>query len=154
VQLLSGSEMINVIEFISENALFHSEMTYNLERKSFDLDPYESTYPGIYFILDNQDILKIGKADGKQGLKGRIANYRTRLVKNFEKGDSTVLLWNTVMTGSLNETVLSIYLLPLEPRTTTHLGIEVEIMIARSLESKLSKLAKKQHHSMKLSGQN
>jgi len=146
--------MINVIEFISENALFHSEMTYNLERKSFDLDPYESTYPGIYFILDNQDILKIGKADGKQGLKGRIANYRSRLVKNFEKGDSTVLLWNTVMTGSLNETVLSIYLLPIIPRTTTHLGIEVEIMIARSLESKLSKLASKQCHSMKLSGQN
>jgi hypothetical protein len=146
--------MIDVTEFIKEHALFHSEMTYNTERKSFNLDPYENKDPGIYFILDKEDILKIGKADGKQGLKGRISTYRTRLVKNFEKGDSTVLLWNKVMTDTLNETVLSIYLLPLQPHKITYKGIEVEMLVARSLEYELSKLASIQGHSMLLSGQN
>jgi|TARA_R110000764_G_scaffold135110_1_gene223196 hypothetical protein len=146
--------MVSVIKFIQEHALFHSEMAYNCKRKSFNLDSYEKTNQGIYFILDKEDILKVGKADGQTGLKGRIATYRNSLVENFKRGDSTVVLWNRVMTGSLSDRVLSIYLLPLEPEKKLFHGVEVELSIARSLELELSKLAKQQGHSLKLSGQN
>lgn len=88
------------------------------------------------------------------GLKGRIVTYRNSLVENFKRGDSTVVLWNRVMTGSLSDRVLSIYLLPLEPEKKLFHGVEVELSIARSLELELSKLAKQQGHSLKLSGQN
>ena len=68
--------MVSVTNFIKDHAVFHSDMTYNCERKSFNLDSYQKTNQGIYFILDKEDILKIGKADGQKGLKGRVADYR------------------------------------------------------------------------------
>ena len=144
---------VNVLDFIRANTIFHSEMKYNIARKSFDLKPYKNTEPGIYFILDNADILKIGKAEGKLGLKGRIATYRTRLVKQYETGDATVILWNKTMTTTLNNKVLNMYLLPLEPRKIDYKGVEVEMLIARSLEHELSKLARSQGNTMLLSGQ-
>ena len=146
--------MVSVTKFLKEHSFFHSEMTYNGERKSFNLDSYQKTNQGIYFILHKEEVLKIGKADGQQGLKGRVATYRARLVKNFENGDPTVVLWNRVMTGSLRDSVLRMYLLPLTPEKKFFKGIEVEISMARSLEFELSKLAEQQGHSLKLSGQN
>ncbi|MDA8646949.1 hypothetical protein N9L54_05915 [Porticoccaceae bacterium] len=146
--------MDSVIEFMKKNAVFHSVMTYNCDRKSFRLDSYDNTNQGVYFILYEEDILKIGKADGQEGLKGRLKTYRSRLVKNFENGDSTVALWNRVMTGVLNGRVLSIYVLPIEPEKKLFHGIKVELSIVRSLELELSKLAKQQGHSLQLSGQN
>lgn len=145
---------MNVLKFVTKNATYHSSMTYDENRKSFNLKPYSKTHTGIYFILNDQDILKIGKADGKQGLKGRISTYRTRLVSNYKKGDPTVILWHKVMMEELSNKILSMYLLPLESKKIIYKGIEVEAMIARSLEYKLSELAKRQNHSMKLSGQN
>ena len=145
--------MISVTKFIKDHAVFHSDMTYNCERKSFNLDSYQKTNQGIYFILDKEDILKIGKADGQKGLNGRVGNYRSKLVSKFDKNDSTVLLWKREMTGSLSDRVLSMYLLPLEPEKKLYLGVEVELSIARSLELELPKLAKEQGHSLKLSEQ-
>tara|TARA_B100000787_G_C16182553_1_gene292730 strand:- start:1398 stop:1838 length:441 start_codon:yes stop_codon:yes gene_type:complete len=145
--------MVSVAKFIKDHAVFHSAMTYNCERKSFNLDSYQKTNQGIYFILDKEDILKIGKADGQQGLKGRVANYRSSLVSSFKKADSTVLRWNREMIGSLSDRTWSMYLLPLEPEKKPFLGFEVELSIARSLELELPKLAKEQGHSLKLSEQ-
>ena len=145
--------MVSVTNFIKDHAVFHSDMIYNCERKSFNLDSYQKTNQGIYFILDKEDILKIGKADGQKGLKGRVADYRKSLVSMFKDGDRTVLRWNREMTGSLSDRILSMYLLPLEPEKKLYLGVEVELSIARSLELELSKLAKEQGHSLKLSGQ-
>ena len=144
---------ISVIEFINANAKFHSNMTYNHDRKSFNLEPYGDPTPGIYFILDIDDILKIGKADGRSGLKGRVSTYRTRLVTRYKVGDPTVLLWEKIMTGELNGKTLKMYVLPLEPTYANFKGIEVEMLMARSLEYKLSKLASLEGHSMALSGQ-
>ena len=145
--------MVSVAKFIKDHAVFHSAMTYNCERKSFNLDSYQKTNQGIYFILDKEDILKIGKADGQQGLKGRVANYRSSLVSSFKKADSTVLRWNREMIGSLSDRTWSMYFLPLESEKKLFLGFEVELSIARSLELELPKLAKEQGHSLKLSEQ-
>ena len=144
---------INVLEFIAANAKLHSNMVYNFDRKSFNLQPYGDTTPGIYFILDENDILKIGKADGRLGLKGRVSTYRARLVTRYKVGDPTVLLWEKIMTGKLDGKILKMYVLPLEPTYANFKGIEVEMLMARSLEYKLSKLASLEGHSMALSGQ-
>jgi hypothetical protein len=146
--------MVSVTNFIKDNAVFHSDMAYNCERKSFNLDSYQKNNQGVYFILDKANILKIGKADGQQGLKGRVADYRKSLVSMFKNGDPTVLLWNREMTGSLSDKILSMYLLPLESKKILFRGVEVESSIARSLELALSTLAREQGHSLKLSGQN
>ena len=108
----------------------------------------------VYFILDGEDILKIGKADGSSGLKGRISTYRTRLVRSYETGDQTTILWHTVMTGDLVGKKLEMYVLPVEPIKVSFKGIDLDAMMARSLEKKLSELANDQNHSMRLSGQN
>ncbi len=144
----------NVLEFIKVNAFFHSDMFYINERKSFDVKPYPNNVPGVYFILNKDDILKIGKADGKNGLKGRVATYRTSLVSRHKAGDPTVLLWEKVMMKTLKDNILQFYLLPLPPINKVFKGIEVELLMARSLEFKLSQLARNENHSMMLSGQN
>ncbi len=144
----------NVLEFIKVNAFFHSDMYYIDERKSFDVKPYPNNVPGVYFILNKDDILKIGKADGKNGLKGRVATYRTSLASRHKAGDPTVLLWEKVMMKNLKDNILQFYLLPLPPINKVFKGIEVELLMARSLEFKLSQLARNENHSMMLSGQN
>ena len=145
---------INILNFIQEHAIFHSDMVYDESRKSFNMNPYENNRPGIYFILDGDDLLKIGKADGNTGLKGRISTYRTRLVKSYETGDQTTILWHTVMTGNLKSKKLKMYVLHIDPIKVSFKGVEVNAMMARSLEKKLSELANIQGHSMMLSGQN
>jgi len=35
--------MVSVIKFIKDHAVFHSDMGYNFERNSFNLDSYEKT---------------------------------------------------------------------------------------------------------------
>ena len=145
---------ISVLNFIQAHAIFHSDMVYDESRKSFNMNSYENNHPGIYFILDGDDLLKIGKADGNTGLKGRISTYRTRLVRSYETGDQTTILWHTVMTGNLKSKKLKMYVLPIDPIKVSFKGVEVNAMMARSLEKKLSELANIQGHSMMLSGQN
>tara|TARA_B110000908_G_C10033694_1_gene348582 strand:+ start:212 stop:655 length:444 start_codon:yes stop_codon:yes gene_type:complete len=145
---------ISILNFIQEHAIFHSDMAYDESRKSFNMNSYENNHPGIYFILDGDDLLKIGKADGNTGLKGRISTYRTRLVRSYETGDQTTILWHTVMTGNLKNKKLKMYVLPIDPIKVSFKGVEVNAMMARSLEKKLSELANIQGHSMMLSGQN
>jgi hypothetical protein len=55
------------------------------------------------------------------------------------------------MTNELKNKKLEMYVLPTEPIIFKFLGIEVEGMIARSLEKKLSILAREQDHPMLLS---
>jgi hypothetical protein len=141
---------MKIIDFIKDNAKFHSFMTYNNSMKSFDIEPYKETHPGVYFIVCDDCIQKVGKAEGKYGLKGRMSQYTGNKVKTFQN-DKTDVLWNSVMTNELKNKKLEMYVLPTEPIIFKFLGIEVEGMIARSLEKKLSILAREQDHPMLLS---
>ena len=58
------------------------------------------------------------------------------------------------MTGDLVGKKLEMYVLPVEPIKVSFKGIDLDAMMARSLEKKLSELANDQNHSMRLSGQN
>lgn len=146
-------KQLSVFEFMRKHAKKHSDMTYDVSRRGFILDKCSDTSTGIYFIvrMDTHDILKIGKAEGKYGLKGRIQTYRSNLSKRT--GDHTVKRYYDVMTGPLEGVMLEMRILPLPIETKNILGYEVEMQVARSLELLLSKQAKEERHTMSLSGQ-
>lgn len=140
-----------VLEFMHTHATLHSSMEYDSNRKSFSIKPCEDTTPGVYFIVSADDILKIGKAEGRYGLKGRIKSYRSNL--STRKNDHTVDRIFFVMTGKLHNCVLHMYILPLPKEKVLFKGHEIELQMARSLEKTLSKQARLEGHSMLLSGQ-
>lgn len=148
-----ASNELSVLEFMHKHATPHSVMTYDVSRRGFVLEKCLDTTAGIYFIVrDNpEDILKIGKAEGKYGLKGRIQTYRSDLSKRTH--DHTVKRYYEQMTGPLLGVVLKMYILPLPKETKNILGYMLEMQIARSLEQLLSKQAKEERHTMSLSGQ-
>lgn len=144
---------LSVREFMLIHARRHSDMTYDESRMGFLLDKCYDISTGIYFIVrkDTKEIQKIGKAEGKYGLKGRIATYRGKLASR--KNDKTVEIYKKAMTGVLAGVPLEMHILPLPTKTMDYLGIEVELQMARSLELTLSKRARDEGHGMHLSGQ-
>jgi hypothetical protein len=143
---------MKVIDFVKNKAVKHSLMNYCEDRKSFTMDVYYGKNPGIYFILDGNNILKVGKADGKNGLQGRLSSYRGRL--SSRSSDYTVQLIYAKMTGPLKNKTLEMWVYELKPVILNVEGFEVEAQMARSLESKLSLLARNEGHTLELSGQN
>jgi hypothetical protein len=142
---------MTVLEFIKSKATFHSEMHYLKPEKSFAMNPCKIKTSGIYFILHGDDILKVGKAEGKHGIQGRLWSYRSNLSKR--KDDKTVQLFEKVMTKELKDRVLNIYFYETPPVNIKHEGFELQAHYARSLEIHLSKQAKCEGHSLLLTGQ-
>lgn len=151
---LANDSQLSVVEFMRKHASLHSEMIYDITRKGFVLDKCKDTTTGIYFIVskDTNDIQKIGKAEGKLGLKGRVQTYRSKLASRTN--DQTVKIFYEAMTGPLLGITLEMYILPLPPQTIDFHGFIVELQMARSLELALSKRAIEEENSMHLSGQN
>jgi len=143
---------IPIKNFIRDKATFHSEMTYDETRICFNIKPYRSTETGIYFILDGEDILKVGKAEGKQGLAGRIGSYRSSQITRLSNDRTTQLLFNT-MTKSHKGKTLSLYVFEIKMIETIFEGYPVKTSLVRSFEETLSRQARSEGHSMVLSGQ-
>lgn len=143
---------MKVLDFIKEKAKYHCEMQWIDERKGFDMEICRSESSGVYFILDGNDIMKIGKADGKRGLHLRLYSYRNNHVKRI-KVCRTVQLYDRVMNGELKGNPLSVYYFEMETPETLFEGYTVKSSIVRSFEETLSKQARAEGHSMLLSGQ-
>lgn len=142
---------MTVLDFVKDKAKFHSIMTYNPAKKSFIMNPCHCTVAGIYIIMHNFNILKIGKAEGKYGLHGRLSSYTHDLSKRVT--DKSVQLYERVMTGPMKDKELEVYTLQVPAKKTKFEGLELELHLARSLEYTLSKQAKAEGHLMLLSGQ-
>lgn len=143
--------MKTVLELIKEHAIFHDFTKYNPDRNSFDMNICRITEPGVYFFLDGDDILKVGKGDGRIGLKGRIGNYRQ---KNFaaSNGDAQAKMINRVFsTKKMQKKKLSVYVLPVPMIDSPLYGRVVQMSRARSLELQLSKQAEEEGHSLLMS---
>ena len=145
-------KILSALEFVREKAKFHSDMEYSEERSGFLMDQCKSLSPGIYFILDNEDILKVGKADGVYGLKGRMNSYRSNLSARRGK-DHTVDRFFLHMTGALKNKVLQMFIYEVPVTEIISEGYVIPMNIARGLEKILSQQAKKEGHTMLLSGQ-
>jgi hypothetical protein len=142
---------MTVLDFVKSKAKFHSDMTYNLPKKSFIMDPCQCTVAGIYIIMHNFNILKVGKAEGKYGLQGRLSSYTHDLTKRVN--DKSVQLFERVMMGPLKDKTLQVYTYQVPAQKIMIEGYELQSHYARSLEYILSKQAMDEGHFMLLSGQ-
>jgi hypothetical protein len=142
---------MTVLDFVKKKAKFHSAMTYNYAKKSFIMEPCQCAVAGIYIIMDDFNILKVGKAEGRYGLQGRLSSYTHDLSKRVT--DKSVQLYERIMMGPLKDKTLQIYTYQVPAKKTIYEGFELELHLARSLEYTLSKQAKSEGHSLLLSGQ-
>jgi len=145
--------MIKVIDFVKKKATFHSSTTYDETTAQFKMPIYQSKTPGVYFILYGNDIMKVGKADGRNGLKGRLNDYRAKNVIRIPN-DPTAKLFHDIMTTKLKGKVLDFYVYEIPMLETLLEGYTIHMSRARSFEIALSKQANEEGHSMLLSSQN
>ena len=146
---------MTVKDFIILKTNLHSSMRYDESRMCFLMEPYRSTETGIYFIVDDNDkfdILKVGKAEGKYGLSGRLGSYRSSQVTRYPNDRTTQLLYKT-MTNTHKDKWLSMYVFEIPMSDVLFEGYVVKASLARSFEELLSKQARAEGHTMVLSGQ-
>jgi hypothetical protein len=152
---------MSVLEFIDTHCQFHSEMTYDEKLYGFDVRNFSYKIPGIYFITATSEdgtrhIVKVGKADGREGLKGRISQYRSKNYKRVGK-DRTIDFTHKAMSEIHKKygegCVLNMYVHLMEKTVTEYHGILLESSFIRSLEEKLTLQAYGERHPMLLSGQ-
>ena len=155
---------LSVDKFISKKCTFLSTMVYDPERYKWDMNlDGLSTTPGIYFIVRGSfdestkfDILKVGKADGKRGLRGRMQSY-TSVSVNRKDSDRTIMYVHDSMRSLLDDNgkhcELKLYYFAIPLETILFEGYKCETSVIRSFERSLSIKAGEEGHSMLLSGQ-
>jgi hypothetical protein len=147
----------SALQFIKTKANFHGTMHYLPERMGFDMLPYSSPQTGIYFILDSNDrIHKVGKAEGKGGLKRRFNNYRANNCTRYHiHNDKTTIMVNRIMTGPLKNEILYMYVLEIKKEPFLYENTyTIEKSYIRALEEAISIHARSDGHPMLLSSQN
>lgn len=162
---------MTVEDFILTKATYISTMVYNKERYGWDIPILPSNIPGIYFIVRSGsfretvsrdvekprlDILKVGKAEGRSGLRARMYSYTSTSV-NRKEWDRSIKYVHNAMHSLLDENGkhcdLHLYCFEIPMRKVIFEGYELESSIIRSLEKTLSIQASFDGHSMLLSGQ-
>lgn len=144
---------MTVLEFIKTKAIFHDTMTYNVARNSFNMSICQITEPGVYFILDGDDIQKVGKADGRYGLKGRLNDYRADNFKRAEFDKTAAKILRLFSKPKMRKKTLSMYVLPIPMVESVFEGYTVQMSRARSVEELLSRQAEQEGHSLLMSSQ-
>jgi len=148
-----------VIKNIIKNyANFHSYMIYNEQKKSFDMKVLSNVNSGIYFIVEidcNEKVLihKVGMADGKKGLTGRMNTYwHNNCLTISKEKDKTITMIDRVMTNELKGRVLAMYYMEVPTTIISLFGYDdIKQSPIRDLECKLSVDAKKEGHPLLLS---
>ena len=169
-------DKFNVLEFVKTQCVkVNSPLRYLPDESRFCWDDATSvslpTQSGVYFLLSHNDtkIQKIGKADGRGGLKGRLRGYTAKKTPHKINTDKTDRLWREKMTNHLLGESISVFYYETSPMEINKSYIQgnvehslvVEAQWARSLEEKLSRLAAQDvkergvtYEEMLLSGQN
>jgi hypothetical protein len=144
---------MKVLEFIKNNAVWHDEMKYDNTRMAFDMASSKNTDIGIYFIVHGKDVLKVGKADGKKGIAGRIQDYRSSCKARINRDNTARLMYDTMTSKKWQGKALEFYTYSV-PEVEMHIhGYRIKLSGARSLEEQLSRQAEKEGHSLALSAQ-
>lgn len=151
-------KVLTVLEFIETKALFHDVMVYNDQRNSFDMKVCQITDPGVYFIIDHTnpnspDILKVGKAEGRQGLKGRLNDYRADNIKRATWDSTSAKIMKIFKDPKMRKKLLVMCILPVPMIQSIFEGYTVNMSRARSIEELLSRQAETEGHSLLLSSQ-
>jgi hypothetical protein len=161
---MNNKKNLSVDKFISKKCRFLSTMVYDPERYGWEINlDGLSTMPGVYFIVRDSlnksskfDILKVGKAEGKRGLRGRMQSYTSTSVARKD-WDRTIRYihdsMRTLLDNKGKHCEIKLYYFEIPMQTTLFEGYELNMSIIRSFENALSLQAGKEGHSMLLSGQ-
>ena len=153
---------MSIAKFIKQNAKFFSQISYDRTRYGWDFSNWTTSIkqPGIYFIVMNingiLDILKIGKAEGQNGLYQRFSYYKSSAVNRVESDRTIFPLHNAMLDVEKKygkNCKMELHIMPIEKTLVEMHGFTVEASVIRSLELQLSIAAKNEGHSMLLSGQ-
>jgi hypothetical protein len=144
---------MKVLDFIKNTAVWHDEMKYDETRAAFNMASSKNTDIGIYFIVYGKDILKVGKADGKKGLAGRIHDYRSSCKSRLNRDNTARLINETMTSKKWKGKALEFYTYSVPEVEMNIHGYKIKLSGARSLEEQLSRQAEKEGHSLALSAQ-
>ena len=144
---------MKVIDFIINSSVWHDNMKYDESRAAFNMSSSQNTDIGIYFIVHGKEILKVGKADGKKGLAGRIQDYRSSGKKRLHRDKTALLIHETMTSKKWKGKELEFYTFNVPEVEMTIHGYKIKLSGARSLEEQLSRQAEKEGHSLALSAQ-
>ena len=145
---------MTVLEFINLIATPHDEMIYDSSRMGFDMKQSEITNPGIYFFVESDNILKVGKADGERGIRGRLNDYRKKnITKDGKPNTKTAELIDKKMRTLLKGKKIKVYVFEIPSKDEDIHGFKIKTNNARALELVLSRQAKDEGHQLHLSGQ-
>ena len=110
---------------------------------------------GIYFLVSEHGIEKVGSARGKYGLRGRLQGYCRKKVDETKR-DSTDMLWERVMEGELRGERISVYCLEMDEcieEVETKMGVvRVEYVPVLEVEAYYFREARLRGEPMRLSG--
>ena len=146
---------MTVLEFINLYTKPHGEMSYDSSRMGFDMKQSEINNPGVYFFVESNNILKVGKADGERGIQGRLNDYRKKnLTKEGKPNSRTAELIHRKMQTVLQGKKIKVYIYETPSKEENIKGFIIKSNSARAFELVLSRQAREEGHSMHLSGQN
>lgn len=132
---------------VIENVVWNDDKGFHIPGKLTKLK-------GIYAFVSDEGIEKVGKADGKTGITGRMSHYRTSVnrITNLSSPDRSCIHQRKTMTeGALKDKKLTLYVYLVTPTEATIDGITVNVSPARELEIALSEMATKDNEPMRLS---
>jgi hypothetical protein len=99
------------------------------------------------------DILKIGKSDGKNGIAQRLNEYRANSRGFLTNPSSSASVIKRVQESELRQLEIDIYYIPIDPVQITIAGVSVLASPARELEHALHTMARLEGHSLRFAKQ-
>jgi hypothetical protein len=145
-----------LLNSIQSSATYGGRLKYRKSGYGWEWDKQGNlpSIKGVYFLLSKHGIEKVGSANGKFGLKGRIRQY-TRKNKKLPN-DATDILWNRIMSNELLNEYIDVYYIVIEGTLNnvhTSIGtIEVISCPILEVETSLFYQAKNQAEPMRLAG--
>ena len=148
------STIMSVIEHIKKVAVRHGEAYYSMEEWCWKFNPVEETRKGVYiFVSKDGDILKVGKADGKRGLLGRLNEYWKPSKSFLKNPSSSASVMKRVQEADRRVVDAVIYYIPLDPIQVTVSSFSIQATPARELEEFIAARAHEEGHSLLFSKQ-
>ena len=155
-QLKDRQSDVKVVDLILNRCTFLGKSKWDSEECGFlQLPICQTKCSGVYFILFRKKVLKVGKADGAQGLYARLYSYRSKNKKRLQgkyPDQFTATFSEKMNSPELKGKSLSFYYYEIPKIETTLEGFKVQTCMARSFEKELSIQARLQGHPMTLSG--
>jgi hypothetical protein len=139
-----------------------AELEYRVDKFKFawcgDVKEKLPEVHGVYCLFSHSGtrLQKIGKADGKRGLRGRFRSYTGAKTEEKSEADRTDRLWKTVMTGKLKDQLPSVYYFETPPGVMSIPFVldgappakPIMYHWARPLEQYLSELFRSEHRKL------